>query len=487
MIERWLEKSITNKKMRHKFIKINKHLWEVQKEHFPFMRVPARLYASERVLNQTEDRALEQLINISSLPGIVRHGVAMPDIHSGYGPPIGGVGATLAEEGVISPGFVGFDQNCGVRLLTSGLTKDDIRGRLDKVSTSLFKTIPSGVGQGRKKISMTDLEEVLDRGVEWLAEQDLATNRDVELCEARGNLVSDHEKLSKRAKERGLDQLGTLGGGNHFIEIQAVDQIYDKEKAEVFGLKEGQVVVMIHTGSRGLGHQNCKDFLKLAEKSTRKNKFNFPDKQLNSFLFNSQEGRDFFLALGGACNFSFSNRQMITYLVRKVWESTFSNHLSLLYDVAHNTAKLEDHEVDGQVKKLVVHRKGATRALPPGAKELPEKYKETGQPVIMPGSMGTCSYILSGSRNGKAAFYSTAHGAGRKMSRTAARKNISNKRLFSEMKKKNIILKSRSKEGATEEAPGAYKDVNEIVDIVANIGLAEKVAKVKPLAVIKGE
>ena len=474
--------------MRDKFRKINKNLWEVQKEHFPFMRVPARLYATEKILNQTEDRALEQLINISSLPGIVRHGVAMPDIHSGYGPPIGGVGATLADRGVISPGFVGFDQNCGVRLLTSNKKLKDIDNHLENISDEIFKTVPSGVGQGRaRSMSMSDIENVLDRGVEWLVEQGFGEKRDVELCEAEGNLVSDHEKVSKRAKKRGLDQVGTLGGGNHFIEIQVVDEIYDDEKAEIFELEKGQVVVMIHTGSRGLGHQNCKDFLKLAEKSTRKNKFNFPDKQLKSFPFNSQEGRNFFLALGGACNFSFSNRQMIAHLVRKVWKSTFSDHLSLLYDVAHNTAKLEDHEVDGEVKKLVVHRKGATRAFPPGAKELPDKYKETGQPVIMPGSMGTCSYVLAGSRDGKSSFYSTAHGAGRKMSRTAARKNISNKSLFEEMKRKNIILKSRSKEGATEEAPGAYKDINEIADVVSNAGLAKKVAKVKPLAVIKGE
>ncbi len=473
--------------IREKFTKINKNLWELPKDHFSFMRVPARLYGNKETLDQTEDRALNQLVNIASLPGIVRHAVAMPDIHSGYGPPIGGVGATLADGGVISPGFVGFDQNCGVRLLTSGLVKEDMEGRLDKVSTNLFKAVPSGVGQGRKEISMTDLEAVLDRGVEWLAEQDLATKRDVEFCEGGGNLVSDHEKLSKRAKKRGLDQLGTLGGGNHFIEIQAVDEIYDKEKAEVFGLKEGQVVIMIHTGSRGLGHQNCKDYLQVAKKMTKRQKYDLPDKQLNSIPFDTQEGRDFFLALGGACNFSFSNRQMITQLVRKVWSGEFGEGLDLLYDVAHNTAKLEKHEVDGKESKLIVHRKGATRAFPPGSKELPEIYKETGQPVIMPGSMGTCSYVLAGTRDGKSSFYSTAHGAGRKMSRTAARKNISDKSLFDLMKRKDIILKSRSKKGVTEEAPGAYKDINKIVDLVDRSGLAKKVAKVKPLAVIKGE
>lgn len=451
------------------------------------MKVPARIYGDKEILHQTEDRALKQLVNITSLPGIVSHAVAMPDIHSGYGPPIGGVGATLADKGVISPGFVGFDQNCGVRLLTSELRVKDIEERLENVAEQIFKTVPSGVGQGRKKISKNDLNMVLDQGVEWLAEQGLAVERDVELCEGRGNLVSDHEKVSKRAVERGLDQLGTLGGGNHFIEIQVVDKIYDKEKAKSFELEKGQVVVMIHTGSRGLGHQNCKDYLQVAKKMTQKEGYNLPDSQLNSIPFDTQEGRDFFLALGAACNFSFSNRQIITDLVRKVWEEELSGDLNLLYDVAHNTAKLEQHEVDGVENKFIVHRKGSTRAFPPGNKDLPEKYKETGQPVIMPGSMGTSSYILAGTRDGKASFYSTAHGAGRKMSRTAARKNISDKSLFDLMKKRGIILKSRSKKGVTEEAPGAYKDINKIVDVVSSAGLAKKVAKVKPLAVIKGE
>ncbi len=474
--------------MRDKFVKINKNLWELPKEHFPFMRVPARLYGTEKILNQTEDRALKQLVNITSLPGIVRHGVAMPDIHSGYGPPIGGVGATLADRGVISPGFVGFDENCGVRLLASDSYFKEIEEYLEAVSQEIFNTVPSGVGQGRaKKINMTDMENILDKGAEWLVENGYGNERDVELCEAGGNLVSDHQKLSKRAKKRGLDQVGTLGGGNHFIEIQVVDEIYDNEKADIFNLQKGQVVVMIHTGSRGLGHQNCKDFLNRAKKSTKKNKYELPDSQLNCFPFNSQEGRNFFLGLGGACNFSFANRQMITHLVRKAWRKTLDGSLDTLYDVAHNTAKLEKHEVDGEQKKLIVHRKGATRAFPPGHKNLPAKYKETGQPVIMPGSMGTCSYVLAGSRSGKSSFYSTAHGAGRKMSRTAARKNISDKSLFDLLQKKNIILKSRSKKGVTEEAPGAYKDINEIVDVVVSAGLAERVAKVKPLAVIKGE
>ncbi len=474
--------------MRDKFTKINKNLWELPKDHFYFMRVPARIYATEKILNQTEDRALKQLVNITSLPGIVRHGIAMPDIHSGYGPPIGGVGATRADKGVISPGFVGFDENCGVRLLTSQISFNSIKDHLGKISEDIFRNVPSGVGQGKAKaVSMDDIENILDKGSRWVVEQGYGEKDDAELCEAGGSLIADHEKVSKRAKKRGLDQVGTLGGGNHFIEIQMVDQIYDKDKADVFNLEEEQVVVMIHTGSRGLGHQNCKDFLSKAKKSTRKNEYDFPDNQLNSFPFNSPEGKEFFLGLGGACNFSFANRQMITHTIRKIWNKNLEGSLNLLYDVAHNTAKLEEHEVDGEERQLVVHRKGATRAFPPGHTELPEKYKDTGQPVIMPGSMGTCSYVLAGTRRGKASFFSTAHGAGRKMSRTAARKNISDKKLFELMKEKNIILKSRSKRGVTEEAPGAYKDINEIVDVVSEAGLAEKVARVKPLAVIKGE
>lgn len=474
--------------MQNKFTKINKNLWEVPKDHFSFMRVPARLYGTKKVLNQTEDRALKQLINITSLPGVVTHAVAMPDIHSGYGPPIGGVGATLADSGVISPGFVGFDENCGVRLLSSNESIDDIEGHLKRVADEIFAKVPSGVGRGRAKaMNMSDIENVLDYGSQWLVEQGHGNKRDVEFCEGNGNLVSDHEKVSKKAKKRGLDQVGTLGGGNHFIEVQAVDQIYDSEKAEIFGLEEGQIVIMIHTGSRGLGHQNCKDYLKKAKKSTKKNNYNLPDNQLNCIPFNSKEGKDFYLALGGACNFSFANRQMITDTVRQAWKKIFSGNLDLIYDVAHNTAKLEVHEVDGEDQELIVHRKGATRAFPPGNKELPDKYKETGQPVIMPGSMGTCSYVLAGSRSGTPSFYSTAHGAGRKMSRTAARKNISNESLFSYLKEKGIILKSHSKQGVTEEAPGAYKDINEIVDVVVEAGLSEKVAKVRPLAVIKGE
>ncbi len=452
------------------------------------MRVPARLYGTREILSQTEDRALKQLVNITSLPGIVRHAVAMPDIHSGYGPPIGGVGATLADGGVISPGFVGFDQNCGLRILTSGVSLGDMEGYLENLTEEIFKNVPSGVGRGRKKaMSMSDLESVLDHGSKWLVEQGYGKKGDVEFCEGRGCLESDHRKVSEKAKSRGLDQVGTLGGGNHFIEIQMVDEIYDDKKAEVFGLAEEQIVVMIHTGSRGLGHQNCKDFLKKAEKSTKKNNYDLPDSQLNCFPFDSKEGQNFFLGLGGACNFSFANRQMIAHSVRKVWRSVFEEGLDLLYDVAHNTAKVENHEVDGTERKLVVHRKGATRAFPPGSKELPDKYRETGQPVIMPGSMGTCSYVLAGSRDGKPSFYSTAHGAGRKMSRTAARKNISGKDLFASLKKKRIILKSGSRKGATEEAPAAYKDINEIVEVVSEAGLATKVAKVKPVAVIKGE
>ncbi len=473
--------------MKEKFAKINELLWEMPKENYSEMRVPARLYATEKIIEETEEKALGQLINIASLPGIVRHAVAMPDIHSGYGPPIGGVGATRADKGVISPGFVGFDENCGVRLLTSELKKSDIEDDIDACAQKIFETVPSGVGQGRKKMSMKDLEALLTDGSQWVVSQKMGKKEDVERCEGRGKLPADHQKLSDQAKKRGLDQVGTLGSGNHFIEIQEVEKVYDEEKAKVFGLKEGAVAVMIHTGSRGLGHQNCKDYLKKAEKATKRAGFDFPDRQFNSFYFDSREGQDFYFALGAACNFSFANRQMITHLIRSVWREFFSEELSLMYDVAHNTAKVETHEIDGEDVELVVHRKGATRAFPPGHRELPEIYKETGQPVIMPGSMGTSSYILSGIRAGSPSFYSTAHGAGRRMSRTKAKRKFSTQSLFELMNEKNILVKSKSKKGVVEEDPRAYKDIDEVVDVVAGARLAKKVAKVKPLAVIKGE
>lgn len=473
--------------MQNRFSKINKYLWEIPQKKYPEMIVPARFYGTKKLLEETEDKAIGQAVNVTSLPGIVRHGVAMPDIHSGYGPPIGAVGASLVDGGVISPGFVGFDENCGVRLLVSEEKISDLEDRISSLIEEIFKKVPTGVGKGRaKEFSMDEMNNILEQGSQWIVEQGFGEKRDIERCEERGKLPANHEKVSKKAKKRGLDQVGTLGSGNHFIEIQAVEDVFDEQLAKNFDIKRDQVVVMIHTGSRGLGHQNCKDYLQQAVEVTRKNDFKLPDKNLSCFPFNSQEGQDFYFALGGACNFSFANRQMITHLVRNVWKNNLGSKLKLVYDVAHNTAKVEKHEIDGKERKLIVHRKGATRAFPPNHKKLPHIYKKSGQPVIMPGSMGTNSYLLSGVESGKASFYSTAHGAGRKMSRTKAREKFSREELNKEMSNKNIILKSTSKKGALEEAPGAYKNIQEIVEVVSEAGLAKKVAKLKPLAVIKG-
>ncbi len=474
--------------LKNKFTRVNKWLWELPEKNFPFMRVPARLYASEKLFKETEERALKQLVNIASLPGIVRHALAMPDIHSGYGPPIGGVGAVRAKDGVISPGFVGFDENCGVRLLTTQLKFKEVEGHIESVAEEMHKAIPSGVGKGRSKsFSRAEVNRILNEGPRFLVEQGFGKKRDIERCESEGKLPADASRVSEKAKKRGADQVGTLGSGNHFLEIQRVKNIFDREAAEIFGLSEDGVVIMIHTGSRGLGHQNCKDFLNKAKKAVRKNNINLPDAQLNCFPFKSEEGQDFFLALGGACNYSFANRQMITDTVRRIWKRYFSDEPELIYDVAHNTAKLETHEIDGKEIDLVVHRKGSTRAFPENHMEIPEAYRSVGQPVIMPGSMGESSYILRGVPDGKTSFYSTGHGAGRAMSRTGARKNVDGRELLQRLRKKGIVVKCSSEKGVAEEAPEAYKDISEVVEVVDGAGLCKKVAEVEPLAVIKGE
>lgn len=474
--------------MKDKFTKINKWLWEIPQNNFSYMRVPARLYGSKNILEETEERALEQLVNIASLPGIVRHAVAMPDIHSGYGPPIGGVGAMKTDEGIISPGFVGFDENCGVRLLTSDVDYNDKEEPIEELATEMQNKVPSGVGEGRsKKFSQSEVDKILENGPSWLVQQGFGNQQDVERCESQGQLPANADYVSKKAKKRGASQVGTLGSGNHFLEIQKVEKIYDEEAAEAFGLHKNQLVVMIHTGSRGLGHQNCKDFLNQAGEAVKEHNIDLPDKKLNGFPFRSREGEDFFQALGGACNYSFANRQMITHLVRKAWKNYFPGQLELLYDVAHNTAKLETHDINGQEEELIVHRKGATRAFPPNHSQIPKKYQSVGQPVIMPSNMGASSYILKGVHSGKASFYSTGHGAGRAMSRTAAKKKVNGRKLIKKLEDQDIVVKCNSAKGVAEEAPAAYKDISEVVKAVEGGGLAEKVAKVSPLAVIKGE
>jgi tRNA-splicing ligase RtcB len=473
------------------FKKISDFLWEIPKGFRSDMRVPARIYASEKLLEETEEEALIQLVNTTTMPGIVKYAIAMPDIHSGYGPPIGGVGAMRYPEGVISPGFVGYDENCGVRLLLSEYSEKEIRSYFEKLATEIQKEVPSGLGRGRAiKLSIEQINKILEGGVPYLVEKGYGEKEDIENCEHQGKMeMADANYVSQQAKNRGRDQVGTLGSGNHFLEIQKVVEIFDEEIAKEFGIFENQVVVMIHTGSRGLGHQNCTDYLRITISAYPKYGIKLPDRELACVPFNSPEGQRFFKAMSAACNFAWANRHMIMHYVRKAWKKVLGENanLKLLYDVAHNIAKVEDHDVDGEKMKLIVHRKGATRAFPPGHPELPARYKRTGQPVIIPGSMGTPSYILVGTGKSKEAFYTVCHGSGRTMSRHEAMRRVSGQEVVKNLESKGIIVKCYSMRGIAEEAPMAYKNVDEVVEVVHQAGLSKKVAKLTPLAVIKGE
>ena len=390
--------------------KLSDWLWEIPKDFREDMRVPARIYASEKMLNEVfRDKSLWQLVNTATLPGIVKYALAMPDMHEGYGFSIGGVVATDYKKGVISPGGVGFDINCGVRLLISEYKDEEIRSYLDKVAKEIQKEVPSGLGRGhQKKVSFVEIEKILKRGAKRIVELGYGKKEDLENCESEGCIErADPTAVSSKAKERGRDQVGTLGSGNHFLEIQKVSEIYDKKTAKIFGLFENQVVIMIHTGSRGLGHQIASDYIRLMIQAMSKYGISLPDRELACVPIFSPEGQRYFRAMSAGANFAWANRQMITFYVRKAWKRFFEKELHLLYDVAHNIAKIEEHEVNGEKMKLIVHRKGATRAFPPGHPELPKKYKKVGQPVLIPGSMGTASYVLVGTKKGKEAFYST--------------------------------------------------------------------------------
>lgn len=472
--------------------RIDDYLWEIPKSHRKDMRVPARFYSSDKMFEHAfEDKSLGQLVNTTTLPGIVKYALTMPDMHQGYGMPIGGVLATKLPKGVISPGAIGFDQNCGVRLLRSEFKKKDIENKIGEIAQAMYNRVPSGLGRGReKKLSIKTLDNIIEKGVPYLVSQGYGTKDDIANCEEGGAMPeADAGVISQKAKTRGKDQVGTLGSGNHFLEIQVVEKIFEAETAKAFGLKKDQVAVMIHTGSRGFGHQNCTDYLSMAQKAMNKYKISLPDRQLACMPFSSPEGKRFFKALSAACNYAWCNRQAITYYVREAWNSVLSGEakLELVYDVAHNIAKIEEYEIDGRRTKLCVHRKGATRAFPPGHPELPENYKKTGQPVLIPGSMGTASYVLVGTEGSREAFHSTCHGAGRTMSRTEAKKRVSGSSLVKELKQKGILVKSYSARGIAEEAPLAYKDVDNVVEVVHGAGLAKKVARLQPLAVIKGE
>ncbi len=474
------------------FRKINNYLWEIPKSFRGDMRVPARVYVSEEMLEDClRDESIPQLINTSALPGVVNYVMAMPDMHEGYGFPIGGVAATDVENGVISPGGVGFDINCGMRVLKSEHSEKEIKPYLEKLAAEIQKEVPSGLGRGRQvKLDISQINKILEEGVPKLVEQGYGVEEDAENCEANGKLSrADPDLVSDHAKNRGRDQVGTLGSGNHFLEIQKVEEIFDENAAKVFGLFKDQIVIMIHTGSRGLGHQICTDYLKVMQRAVEKYKISLPDRELACVPFNSPEGQRYFRAMSAGANYAWSNRQMITYYTRKAWRSILGEkeNLKLLYDVAHNIAKIEKYNIKGKETELVVHRKGATRAFPPGHPEIPEKYRKVGQPVLIPGSMGTASYILVGQEKGKEAFYSTNHGAGRAMSRHEAMRRVSGQEEVKRLESKGIIIKCRSLRGIAEEAPLAYKNIESVVEVVHSAGLSKKVAKLVPVAVIKGE
>ncbi len=475
--------------------KIKDYTYEIPRTFRQDMRVPARFYASDKLLEGIlTDESLEQLVNSTTLPGIVKYALAMPEMHEGYGLPIGGIIATDLKDGVISPGGVGYDINCGVRLLASNTTLEEIRPYLKDLVHTFFQKIPAGVGvRGSIALSKEEMNQVLENGAKWVVSKGYGRKEDLECSEESGNIQNiDLNTVSERAKRRGEDQLGTLGSGNHFLEIQVVEQIFDPKVAEVFGLKKNQITILIHTGSRGLGHQVCTDYVRVMQEAQIKYKIRLPDQELACAPFNSPEGQKYFSAMCASANYAWANRQCLTHFTRLIWEKVLQGKIKNLdlrqvYDVAHNIAKIEEYNIDGQKKKLCVHRKGATRAFGPGYKEVPEIYRNVGQPVLIPGSMGTASYVLAGSEKAmQETFGSSCHGAGRLMSRTQAKRQIWGEKLQKELLAQGIIVESKSKPGLAEEAPSAYKDVDDVVKVVDEVGIAKKVARMKPLGVIKG-
>ncbi len=468
--------------------KISNYLWEIPKKFRADMRVPARFYLSEEMLDKVfEDRSLEQLVNTATLPGVINYSLAMPDMHEGYGFPIGGVAAMDLEEGVISPGGVGYDINCGVRVLSSQLKSKEVEPYLEDLMTQIQRDVPSGVGRGGGiKLGPDSMKNVLEKGVKWAVEKGYGQKQDIEHCEEQGIMKGANvEAVSPRAKQRGRDQLGTLGSGNHFSEIQKIDEIFDEKAAKIFGLFKDQVTLMIHSGSRGLGHQVCTDYVKVMLNSLAKYKIRLPDRELVCAPYRSPEGQRYFGAMATAANFAWANRQLIMYLIRKSWQRILgekSGQLNLIYDVAHNIAKIETH----QGKSVCLHRKGATRALAANHSELPVVYREIGQPVLIPGTMGTASYILVGAEKAAETFYSVCHGAGRAMSRQAAKRQVRGEQLRRQLEEKGIVVRCLSNKGLAEEAPLAYKDIDNVVEVVVKAGLAKLVARLKPMGVVKG-
>ncbi len=453
------------------------------------MLVPGVVFASDKLFEKIKsDKTLEQVKNVATLPGIVEKSIAMPDAHQGYGFCVGGVAAFDLETGVISPGGIGYDINCGVRLLATSIPEKQFLAKREQILNELNKNIPSGVGKdGEFNFSDVDMKELLEQGSKWCLKKEFATAEDIEHTEDYGCLPNAKwDKLSQKSRARGKNQLGTMGAGNHFVEVQKVSEIFDEKVAEVFGLEKNQIVVMIHTGSRGLGHQVCSDYIMKMEKE-----FGFKhliDRELAYAPLNSQVAKDYLSAMAAAANFAFANRQLITHQIRKSFKKFSSKiKINVVYDIAHNIAKFENFKIDGKDKILCVHRKGATRSFGPGRKEIPSAYRKVGQPIFIPGSMGTASYVLVGTaKASEISFASTAHGAGRVLSRTFAKNQLSIEKVLKSLKEQNISVKTGSEKGLLEEAPEAYKDVDEVVRVSHELGIGKIVAKLKPLAVIKG-
>ncbi len=476
--------------------RVDANRWRIPQRYRPEMRVPGMVYADDELIEQIKaDNSLQQVANVATLPGIVGHSLAMPDIHWGYGFPVGGVAATDAEKGVVSPGGIGFDINCGVRMLATDLQQNQIKGQVDRLADELFRNLPSGVGgEGMRKLTKDEMHQIMQRGSAWAIEEGYGFAEDVENTEENGCLAgANPDAVSQKAIQRGINQLGSLGSGNHFCEVQVVEHIYDEQAAQALGIGEkGQIVATIHCGSRGFGHQIAEDYIKLAEAKQKDYGFKLVDRQLACLPLQTVEGQQYLGAMACAANFAWANRQLLMHGVRQAFSAIFgrkarAKDLPLVYDVCHNIAKIEEYEIDGQICRVCVHRKGATRAFPAGHPAIPEKYRAVGQPVLIPGDMGRYSFVLVGAADSmKQTFGTCCHGAGRRQSRTAAKKSISSKDLLAQLDARGITVRVHSKNLLSEEAPTAYKDAQKIVNVVHNAGLAQLVARLKPIIVVKG-
>ena len=476
--------------------KIDDYRWEIPTSYKQGMLVPGLIFSSESMLTHIlEENAFQQVANVAFLPGIVGHSLAMPDIHWGYGFPIGGVAATRVKDGVVSPGGVGFDINCGVRLLRTSLTEGEVRPKIGQLLSELFYSIPSGVGsEGRMRVSEKELNEVIVRGSQWAVEKGYGDASDVIVTEESGSMKgANPDKVSAKAKKRGIPQLGTLGAGNHFLEVQVVDELYDREAAKAMGIEDlGQVLLLIHTGSRGLGHQICTDYVALLGQAVEKYNISLPDRQLACAPVSSPEGQDYLAAMACAANYAWANRQFILHWARESFAKVFAKSqqelgMRQVYDVCHNIAKIEEYTVNGKKERLCVHRKGATRAFPAGHPDVPDVYRDLGQPVLIPGDMGRFSYIAVGTEIAmKETFGSTCHGAGRVQSRAAAKRSLRGSDVAKALAERGIMVKTENMASLAEEASEAYKDVSEVVEVTHRAGISRKVARAKPMGVIKG-